>query len=159
MRRIVVALLVVALMAIGQNSPAILDDYQTHSASPSDIILSFSNGPDEDQTVKGLYTVSFSSTGTGTISSIELEISDDGTNWTSVTNLTSTPWLTHIDTTEFSNGTWTFRARAWDSTAENHTIWFSSGEFTIDNQVPINSRAEIKSLQALNDFFRHLKTF
>ena len=137
MRQVVVALLVVALMAIGQNNPSILDDYKTHNASPSDIILSFSNGPDESQTIKGLYTVSFSSTGTGTISSIVLEISDDGTNWTSVTNLTSTPWLTHIDTTEFSNGTWTFRARAWDSTAENNTIWFSSGEFTIDNQVPV----------------------
>ena len=124
MRQIVVALLVVALMTIGHNNPAILDDYKIHNASPSDVVLSFSNGPDEGQTVKGLHTVSFSYTGTGTISSIVLEISDDGSNWTSVTNLTSTPWLTHIDTTEFSNGTWTFRARAWDSTAENNTIWF-----------------------------------
>ncbi len=137
MRRIVVAILVTLIMALGQNNPAILQDSHTSNASASDLILSFTNGPSEGDTVKGLYTVSFSSTGSGTISSIILEISDDGSDWTSVTNITSTPWLSHVDTTQFANGTWTFRAMAWDSVAENHTTWFSSGEFTIANQAPV----------------------
>ena len=137
MRRIVVAILVTLIMALGQNNPAILQDSHTSNASASDLILSFTNGPSEGDTVKGLYTVSFSSTGSGTISSIILEISDDGNDWISVTNITSTPWLSHVDTTQFANGTWTFRAMAWDSVAENHTTWFSSGEFTIANQAPV----------------------
>ena len=137
MRRIVVAILVTLIMALGQNNPAILQDSHTSNASASDLILSFTNGPNEGDTVKGLYTVSFSSTGSGTISSIILEISDDGNDWISVTNITSTPWLSHVDTTQFANGTWTFRAMAWDSVAENHTTWFSSGEFTIANQAPV----------------------
>ena len=137
MRRIVVAILVTLIMALGQNNPAILQDSHTSNASASDLILSFTNGPNEGDTVKGLYTVSFSSTGSGTISSIILEISDDGSDWISVTNITSTPWLSHVDTTQFANGTWTFRAMAWDSVAENHTTWFSSGEFTIANQAPV----------------------
>ena len=137
MRRIVVAILVTLIMALGQNNPAILQDSYTSNASASDLILSFTNGPSEGDTVKGLYTVSFSSTGSGTISSIILEISDDGSDWISVTNITSTPWLSHVDTTQFANGTWTFRAMAWDSVAENHTTWFSSGEFTIANQAPV----------------------
>ena len=114
MRRIVVAILVTLIMALGQNNPAILQDSHTSNASASDLILSFTNGPSEGDTVKGLYTVSFSSTGSGTISSIILEISDDGSDWISVTNITSTPWLSHVDTTQFANGTWTFRAMAWD---------------------------------------------
>lgn len=137
MRRIVVAILVTLIMALGQNNPAILQESHTSNASASDLILSFTNGPSEGDTVKGLYTVSFSSTGSGTISSIILEISDDGSDWISVTNITSTPWLSHVDTTQFANGTWTFRAMAWDSVAENHTTWFSSGEFTIANQAPV----------------------
>lgn len=137
MRRIVVAILVTLIMALGQNNPAILQESDTSNASASDLILSFSNGPSEAETVKGLFTVSFSSSGSGTISSIILEISNDGSDWTSVANITSTPWLTHVDTTQFSNGTWTFRAAAWDSVAENNTTWFSSGEFTIANQAPV----------------------
>ena len=137
MRRIVVAILVTLIMALGQNNPAILQDSHTSNASASDLILTFTNGPNEGDTVKGLYTVSFSSTGSGTISSIMLEISDDGSDWVSVTNITSTPWLSHVDTTQFDNGTWTFRAMAWDSVAENHTTWFSSGEFSIANQAPV----------------------
>ena len=103
----------------------------------SQLSLSFANGPTEGQDVKGLYTLTFSSTGTGTITSMEIEISSDGTSWSPVANLTSTPWLKHVDTTDYSNGSWIFRVRAWDSTAVNFTSWFSSGEFNIVNQVPI----------------------
>ena len=46
---------------------------------------------------------------------MEIEISRDGSNWSSVANLTSTPWLKHVDTTVYDNDSWTFRARAYDS--------------------------------------------
>ena len=97
-------------MTIGQSGDVFLPDSKVVKYTESELTLVFANGPNENQDVKGLFTLSFSSTGNGTISSIEIDISSDGTNWDEVANLTSTPWLKHVDTTEYANGTWTFRA-------------------------------------------------
>jgi len=137
MRRFITVLLVVVIMAMGQSSEVFLSEKKQVKLADSQLSLSFANGPTEGQDVKGLYTLTFSSTGTGTITSMEIEISSDGNSWSPVANLTSTPWLKHVDTTDYSNGSWIFRVRAWDSTAENFTSWFSSGEFNIVNQVPL----------------------
>ena len=137
MRRFITVLLVVVIMTMGQSSEVFLSEKKQVKLADSQLSLSFANGPTEGQDVKGLYTLTFSSTGTGTITSMEIEISNDGTSWSPVANLTSTPWLKHVDTTDYSNGSWIFRVRAWDSTAVNFTSWFSSGEFNIVNQVPI----------------------
>ena len=124
-------------MTMGQSSEVFLSDTEQVKMADSQLSLTFANGPTENQDVKGLYTLSFSATGSGTIASMEIEISSDDTNWSPVANLTSTPWLKHVDTTAYANGSWTFRARAWDSAAENFTSWFESGEFNIVNQVPL----------------------
>ena len=137
MRRFISVLLVVVIMTMGQSNEIFLADSKQVKFTNSELELQFVNGPSEGQDVKGLFTLSISSTGNGTLSSIEIDISADGSNWTSVANLTSTPWLKHVDTTAYANGTWTFRARAWDSSVNNHTIWYSSGEFNIVNQVPV----------------------
>ena len=137
MRRFIAVLLVVVIMTMGQSSEVFLPDTEQIKMADSQLSLAFANGPTENQDVKGLYTLSFSSTGSGTIASMEIEISNDDTNWSPVANLTSTPWLKHVDTTAYANGSWTFRARAWDSAAENFTSWFESGEFNIVNQVPL----------------------
>ena len=130
-------LLVVIIMTMGQSGDVFLPDSKVVKSADSELTLVFANGPTEDQDVKGLYTLSFSSTGNGTISSIEIDISSDGNNWDEVANLTSTPWLKHVDTTGYENGTWTFRARAWDSSVGNFSVWSSSGQFNIVNQVPV----------------------
>ena len=130
-------LLVVVVMTIGQSGDVFLLDSKVVKNADSQLTLVFANGPSENQDVKGLYTLSFSSTGSGTISSIEIGISSDGTNWDEVANLTSTPWLKHVDTTEYANGSWTFRARAWDSSVENFSVWSTSGQFNVVNQVPV----------------------
>ena len=44
-----------------------------------------------NEDVTGLYTVTISSSGTGTISSMIIEISSDGSDWDEVVNLTTTP--------------------------------------------------------------------
>ncbi len=124
-------------MAMGQSSDVFLPEQKNVKFADSQLSLQFSNGPIEDQDVKGLYTLTFTSSGTGTISSIEIEISNDGNNWDTVANLTSTPWINYVDTTSYQNDSWTFRARAWDSTVNNFTDWFTSGEFNIVNQVPV----------------------
>ena len=137
MRRFISVLLVVVIMTIGQSGDVFLLDSKVVKNADSQLTLVFANGPSENQDVKGLYTLSFSSTGSGTISSIEIDISSDGTNWDEVANLTSTPWLKHVDTTEYANGSWTFRARAWDSSVENFSVWSTSGQFNVVNQVPV----------------------
>ena len=137
MRRIVCALLVVITMTMGQSPEIFLSDFNESKSSESQLNIVFSNGPDQNQDVKGLYTLSLASTGSGTISSIEIEISSDGSTWASIANLTSTPWLKHVDTTQYQNGTYTFRARAWDSDAGNFSVWSTSGQFNIVNQVPL----------------------
>ena len=137
MRRIVLALLVTVIMTVGQSSEVFLDDERVIKSSDSQLSIQFSSGPNTNQDVKGLFTLTFTSAGTGTISSIEIEISRDGSNWSPVANLTSTPWLKHVDTTVYNNDSWTFRARAYDSDVNNFTEWFTSGEFNIVNQVPV----------------------
>ena len=137
MRRFISTLLVVVIMTMGQSSDVFLPEQKNVKFADSQLSLQFSNGPIEDQDVKGLYTLTFTSSGTGTISSIEIEISNDGNNWDTVANLTSTPWINYVDTTSYQNDSWTFRARAWDSTVNNFTDWFTSGEFNIVNQVPV----------------------
>ena len=124
-------------MTMGQSNEIFLTDSKQVKAADSDLELVYSNGPSQGQDLKGLFTLSIASSGTGTLSSMEIEISSDGTSWTQVTNLTTTPWLKHVDTTSYANGTWTFRVRAWDSSVSNHTEWYNSEEFDIVNQVPI----------------------
>ena len=146
MRRIVLALLVTVIMTVGQSSDVFLDDERVTKSSESQLSIQFSNGPTANQDVKGLFTLTFTPAGTGTISSIEIEISNDGNTWTQVANLTSTPWLKHVDTTAYNNDSWTFRARAWDSDVGNFTEWFTSGEFNIVNQVPVITSFELTNL-------------
>ena len=102
--------------------------------STSDVTITYSNGPGSGESVTGLFTVSFSLGGSGTVSSLLVEISD-GTTWTTVANLTSSPWLTYLDSTSYSNGTYSLRATAYDSTVEEDVVEISN-TFTIDNQVP-----------------------
>ena len=110
-----------------------LEQNQT-SFSNSDVTISYSNGPTSGQSVTGLYTVSLALGGTATVSSVLVEISD-GTSWTTVTNLTSSPWLTYLDSTSYTNGTYSLRATAYDSTNQEDVIQLSDS-FTIDNQIP-----------------------
>tara|TARA_B100000282_G_scaffold76409_1_gene52667 strand:+ start:2127 stop:3902 length:1776 start_codon:yes stop_codon:yes gene_type:complete len=133
-------------MTVGQSSDVFLDDERVTKSSESQLSIQFSNGPTANQDVKGLFTLTFTPAGTGTISSIEIEISNDGNTWTQVANLTSTPWLKHVDTTAYNNDSWTFRARAWDSDVGNFTEWFTSGEFNIVNQVPVITSFELTNL-------------
>ena len=107
---------------------------ETYNTSAVNIV--FSNGPAEDESVTGLKTVTFSLTGTGTIDSILVEIAEAGGSYSTLTNLTGTPWLFNFDSTSQTNGTYTLRATGWDSDVSDVTTT-TSDEFTIDNQVPV----------------------
>jgi hypothetical protein len=111
--------------------------------SPSNTSIAFGNGPNTDDNITGLHTLTFTLSGTGNISSILIEILDSG-SWSLVTNLTSTPWLKHFDSTAYTNGNYTLRATAWDDDVANTTTALS-GEFNIVNHIP-----EITIFKVLN---------
>ena len=115
----------------------------------SGLTIAFSNGPSQDQEVNGLLTLTFNIIGTGTLDSLMIEITDDdlsssSVDWSTVINLTETPWMYPFDSTDYSNGSYTIRAVGWDSDAEANTT-AQSGSFNITNQVP-----EITIFTALN---------
>ena len=125
-------------------------DYLSDELSPlesnSDVVISYSNGPSSGQSLTGVYTLSFSFSGTGTVTSLDVEISDDSTAWSSIATLTSSPWVTYLDTTIFSNGTYELRATAYDSTVSENIIQLSPS-FTIDNQVPVITEFSINNIE------------
>ena len=124
-------------MTIGYSGDILLEESQTKMNSTSSLTLSFPNGPDNGDDVTGLLTVTIGVSGSGTQSSMQIEISSDGSNWTEVVNLTTTPWLTNIDTNSYENDSYTLRVRAYDTDVNEHTLWFTSGQFNIVNQVPV----------------------
>lgn len=119
-----------------------LEDSNTVFSS-SDVTISFSNGPNSGDAITGVYTVSFALSGTGTVTSLTLEISD-GNTWTEVSTLTSSPWVTYLDSTIYPNGTYTLRATAFDSNAGENVVQ-TGDSFSIANQVP-----EIIQFEVLN---------
>ena len=121
----------------------ILPDAIIINNSPSNASIAFGNGPNTDDNITGLHTLTFTLSGTGNISSILIEILDSG-SWNLVTNLTSTPWLKHFDSTAYTNDNYTLRATAWDDDVANTTTALS-GEFNIVNHIP-----EITIFKVLN---------
>ena len=80
--------------------------------------------------------MTFSVGGTGTLESLLIEITTDETAWTTVVNLTTTPWMYPFDTTDLTNDTYKLRASGWDSDSESFAL-ATSGWFDIVNQVPV----------------------
>ena len=89
--------------------------------SNSDVTISYTNGPNSGQSLTGVYTLSFSFSGSGTITSLTIEISD-GTTWTNVAVLTASPWVTYLDTTTLTNGSYTLKATAYDDTVGEDVV-------------------------------------
>lgn len=116
--------------------PTTLDDEVViEASSPSNLAIGFSNGPAQNDDIKGTYALTFSVAGTGTLDSLLIEITTDESTWTTVVNLTTTPWMYPFDTTGLTNGTYKLRASGWDSDTESFSQT-TSGWFDIVNQVP-----------------------
>lgn len=138
--------MVIAGIPNNDDNTVSLDDETNIAESNSDVAISFSNGPTNGQSLTGVYTLSFSFSGTGTVSSLDVEISDDSTLWTNIASLTSSPWVTYLDTTAFSNGTYELRATAYDSTVSENVVEISQ-PFTIDNQIPVITEFSINNIE------------
>ena len=116
--------------------PSTLDDeVVVEASSPSNLAIGFSNGPAQNDEIKGTYALTFSVAGTGTLASLLIEITTDETTWTTVVNLTTTPWMFPFDTTGLTNDTYKLRVSGWDSDTESFSQ-ATSGWFDIVNQVP-----------------------
>ena len=135
-----VTLLLCSLLPVAthpqQVEPTMLDDeVVVEASSPSNLAIGFSNGPAQNDDIKGTYALTFSVAGTGTLDSLLIEITTDETTWTTVVNLTTTPWMFPFDTTGLTNDTYKLRASGWDSDTESFSQ-ATSGWFDIVNQVP-----------------------
>ena len=132
------AILVVLLLGLS-SAPMVdnhLDELESIAFSSSNLVLTFTNGPTTNQDINGLHSLTFGMTGDANVSSILIEISTNGSAWTSVKNITSAPWMTYFDSTPYSNESYTLRATAWDDDV-NETVVASSGIFNIVNQIPV----------------------
>ena len=138
--------MVIASIPNNVDNAVLLVEETNIAESNSDVGISFSNGPTNGQSLTGVYTLSFSFSGTGTVSSLDVEISDDSTLWTNIATLTSSPWVTYLDTTAFANGTYELRATAYDSTVSENVVE-TSQSFTIDNQIPVITEFSINNIE------------
>ena len=130
----IISLLLISILPLDINAnPQLHEEAVIHSSSAASI--TFSNGPVQSESVTGLKTVTLSISGTGTIDSILVEIASQGGAYSTLTNLTGTPWLFNFDSTSVANGTYTMRATGWDTDVDDSTLT-TTGEFTIDNHVP-----------------------
>ena len=128
-------LFLVSLMShIIPHTHEVLQDVEDISRSSS-LTFDFNSAPSTGDQVTGSTTLSFTIGGTGTVDSINIEISSDNASFSDVKNLTSSPWLTFFDSTLFSNGSYLLKATLWDSDAEASLEAFT-GTFSIVNQVP-----------------------
>ena len=145
-KAVAVSLVAFLLLSMLSFSPPVAThlDMDEKSFSTSAVNIVFSNGPGEDESVTGLKTITFSLSGTGTIESIMVEIAEVGGPYSTLTNLTGSPWLFNFDSNSYTNGTYTLRASGWDSDVNDATMT-TSDEFTIDNHIP-----EITAFTALS---------
>ena len=139
-------LMVIASIPNANNEVSHLTDELNNFESNSDVAISYSNGPTAGQSLTGVYTLSFSFSGTGTVTSLDIEISDDSTTWSNIATLTSSPWVTYLDTTTFSNGAYELRATAYDSTVSENVVEISPS-FTIDNQVQVITDFSVSNIE------------
>jgi hypothetical protein len=130
----IISLLLISIFPLDFNDQVNLEEEPVVQSS-SAVTIGFSNGPAQSESVTGLKTVTLSISGTGTIDSILVEIASQGNAYSTLTNLTGSPWLFNFDSTSVVNGTYTMRATGWDTDVDDSTIT-TTGEFTIDNHVP-----------------------
>ena len=129
-----VSFLLLSMLSVSTPIATHLEE-RTEASSTSGVSIVFSNGPAEDESLTGLKTVTFALSGSGTIDSILVEIAEVGNAYATVTNLTGSPWLFNLDSTSYTNGTYTLRATGWDTDVSDVTV-STTDEFTIDNHIP-----------------------
>ena len=117
-------------------APSLADHETVAQTGASSLTVVFSNGPVQDESVTGNKALAFGVSGTGTLDSLLIEISADGVAWTSLVNLTSSPWIYPFDTTNQANDSYMLRATGWDSSASAFTN-ATTDWFNITNQVPL----------------------
>lgn len=140
---LVLLLLITTFASTLPNEMQYLGDGEVRRTSSS-LDLAFNSAPEADEEVTGSMVLSFTVSGTGTAASILVEISDDNASFTTVKNITSSPWITYFDSTLHANDTYVLRATLWDSDVNDSVVAFSE-TFSIVNQVPI-----ITQFEALN---------
>ena len=141
---LLVSLLPLSDLSLMQHGGELEEGPVVAASGASNLTIAFSNGPSQDDEVKGTKVLTFTVTGTGTLASLLVERTSDESTWTTVVNLTSTPWVYPFASTTVTNGTYKLRASGWDSDSESFAV-ATTDWFNITNQVPV-----ITTFTALN---------
>ena len=141
---LLVSLLPLSVLSLMQPGGELEEGPVVAASGASNLTIAFSNGPSQDDEVKGTKVLTFAVTGTGTLASLLVERTSDESTWTTVVNLTSTPWVYPFASTTVTNGTYKLRASGWDSDSESFAV-ATTDWFNITNQVPV-----ITTFTALN---------
>lgn len=124
-----------------------LDERNEARHVDSAVVLQFHNGPTAGANVTGSFVLIISTAGNGSLSNVSIDYSQDGTNWTLLTTLVSSPWIHTWDTTTHTNGTWYLRTYGWDTSVNNSTTITETGAFFITNQIPVITQFTLASYE------------
>ncbi|DAC17285.1 MAG TPA: hypothetical protein HA276_04280, partial [Candidatus Poseidoniaceae archaeon] len=116
---LLLAIMVLAMAVPMAPAPA-LEEAPAPSLTGSALSLTFS-GPSEGASVTGLLSVTVTTSGTGNVSWLRIDISD-GSGWSSIGNRSSSPWFAQVDTTTLSNGSYQLRAVGHDADVGDEVI-------------------------------------
>jgi len=136
MRRIVLFVVIFGLLLPNLQTVILLDDEYSSFFGVSGVAIEISNGPSAGDTITGLNSLAFSTSGNGTLVNLTVELSDNNSDWENLVTLTTSPWVYVWNSNSQDNGTWYMRAYGYDSD-DNMTAIVETGAFTIANQVPV----------------------
>ena len=113
-----------------------MSDDNVYFTGVSDLVVEISNGPSAGDTVTGPNSLAFTTSGTGTLVNLTIELSDDDSEWSNLATLSSSPWVYIWNSNSQDNGTWYMRVYGYDSD-DNMTAIVETGSFSIANQMPV----------------------
>tara|TARA_A100001037_G_scaffold220663_1_gene198467 strand:- start:963 stop:2774 length:1812 start_codon:yes stop_codon:yes gene_type:complete len=129
-RRLVLVPFVVILLCMAPHGGWITVEATTGRSGD----LDFSGGPDAGQVISGTFTIRATNVDTTNTSYIDVEVFD-GSTWSAIAQITSSPWLTSWDTSAHADGDYQLRMEGTFTNATT-TGWVTSPTFTIDNTAP-----------------------
>ena len=93
MRRLMLSAVLFGLLMSTCHPQMLMSDDNVYFTGVSDLVVEISNGPSAGDTVTGPNSLAFTTSGTGTLVNLTIELSDDNSDWSNLATLSSSPWV------------------------------------------------------------------
>ena len=144
MRRILLFVAFIGLLMPTNSAVLLPVEDNTSYSGVSGVVIEISIGPSGGDTITGSNSLAFTTSGSGTLANITIEISENNSDWSELATISTTPWVYVWDSNSQANGTWYMRIFGFD-TEDNMTAIVETGQFTIANQIPLITSFSIAS--------------